>query len=1370
MSAAEDAAVFDEAYCKSYPLHAAALKGELDIVVHMIKKSKISPVLADRCRRTPLHLAAHGGRVAVGQALLNKLKAKPNLQDDFGWTPLHFACRAGHLEFVQLLLSNKKTRVDIMNNDLNSPLHFLVSNCQFRDSLFQPLYQKMVLKGTSPNLQNSKGESCLHIACDSGNSQLVSFLLENRADIMVKDISGETCLHHAVRTGKVELTEILLRARADPNICGEHGTPLDVAHDLGHTEVIKILDQKLAAQTMHRRPVARASVLGSVSSAASARYSSWSSNRANAVSSSPDLFQKGRPQAMYAPPNSLPTSDQPQSAHLARSGTGSLPQPPLRVGSDDSPSRKFSQPPAVALRSSASPSPIRALPPPRRGSLPPQPTQQAFPAESTSPASSPAPLSLSGQRATPPTRRSRRPALSSSNWFPLSDTARVRPLISHLSTERGRNVSDFDRFALSHLSAQVQLRVHLVEETDSQSDSPAHVYNRNSVLSLAHYNILNAEQLTYAKDPLHPLFRAHAFQILQSACRCLLAIPEESTASGTENLCGQSIVWAPVCQLLEALRHLGRLSEAMPFAVWLLQVVAQHAVDHPAIQAVRKGLTAWMWIMHTSSRANSTTSELERLQPQLQDFLSKTNGEQALVAALVASESPIHRSVLGIQKACRSVLTRCFELEVWSAAADPRCLSLDSVSKNASQQHAILKSLLSDMSDSSELRGLAAAHLLESVLVPTPDLKISLAPWGAVNSAAAGAGKTISTADRGLLKSVFSDPCCLSGFLTLCRPSSDESVYSSVSLCAARALCMAVHLDLLQSSPELQNCVLSLLYSPDPQLQYCALLAIGHLVLNDPSAGRSLLANNVFERDSLLMRIFALLTAQPHSHQVGVPTTGERVVLACLWTLAVLLRGQPSPELIETLLRLNLVFVLSVSSERPDCVLSVCVILCRVAERLRPQDRSVLLHPDIIRALALASDASNAESNAAQQAALFALVNGVKIDSSLTSFQTEISACLSKGRGLDLVNAKLRVPLISVPKVETMLEYADQVFVNGYQKSLRHEHNHAQKTFSGIIVVITALLRTYREGSGLFLGRKARRLLYQCMCSSGLTMLKRSENAGGLLDIESRIKCATVAADLYHRALENFPGDPLACHQLGVCRFRLGALRLEQRYSPGENALSNYRQANGDFLVAFSKFSSVPKFIDQKVEELAVTGYDPASHYYSYNEFDFSALRQATTLHMGSVLQEQAALKLILKPTDINAVRHSLSSAETKFSLVLERDPSCSRALCGMARCKRDLARLPSTPSAERITLLAEARQFLEKAIRENGKHFIAEHDLAVLDLDVVPTLPRDLQEPALRKLVTTFKHLSSLTAGEQQQRICAQSLAAALQLLHKLA
>jgi hypothetical protein len=294
--------------------------------------------------------------------------------------------------------------------------------------------------------------------------------------------------------------------------------------------------------------------------------------------------------------------------------------------------------------------------------------------------------------------------------------------------------------------------------------------------------------------------------------------------------------------------------------------------------------------------------------------------------------------------------------------------------------------MLSDVADSADPRALPAAHLLESLLVPSPDIRVSVAPWGALSSAVVGTGRILSPADRGVLKSVFSDPSCVGGFFALCRPpphSTDSSAYSSVRLCASRALCVAVQLDLLQSSAELHNCLLSLLYAVDPQLQYAALLVAGHLVLGDPAAGRALLANHVYERDSLLMRVFALLTAQPHSRQVGVPTTGERVVPASLWLLAVLLRGtDPSPQLLQTLMRLNLPFVLGVCSERADCTLSLCVILCRVAAQLLPQERSVLFHTELLQFLTsteqqLTQHDNGAELNPAKHAALFALTNGV---------------------------------------------------------------------------------------------------------------------------------------------------------------------------------------------------------------------------------------------------------------------------------------------------------------------------------------------------------------------------------------------------------
>jgi hypothetical protein len=54
----------------------------------------------------------------------------------------------------------------------------------------------------------------------------------------------------------------------------------------------------------------------------------------------------------------------------------------------------------------------------------------------------------------------------------------------------------------------------------------------------------------------------------------------------------------------------------------------------------------------------------------------------------------------------------------------------------------------------------------------------------------------------------------------------------------------------------------------------------------------------------------------------------------------------------------------------------------------------------------------------------------------------------------------------------------------------------------------------------------------------------------------------------------------------------------------------------------------------------------------------------------------------------VQAPRRSLESAVSKFAYLLERDPVCFRALTGMARSKRDLARLPSTSVVQRTALL----------------------------------------------------------------------------------
>ena len=53
---------------------------------------------------------------------------------------------------------------------------------------------------------------------------------------------GITSLWIAAQNGHTEIVQALLASGADPNkSCGKYGTPLDVAHAQGHSEITKLL-------------------------------------------------------------------------------------------------------------------------------------------------------------------------------------------------------------------------------------------------------------------------------------------------------------------------------------------------------------------------------------------------------------------------------------------------------------------------------------------------------------------------------------------------------------------------------------------------------------------------------------------------------------------------------------------------------------------------------------------------------------------------------------------------------------------------------------------------------------------------------------------------------------------------------------------------------------------------------------------------------------------------------------------------------------------------------------------------------------------------------------------------------------------------
>ena len=83
--------------------------------------------------------------------------------------------------------------------------------------------------------------TALHLAADYGHVEVVETLLSQGADIDAENDMNYTALHIAVEGDHKDIVRILLENGADslPNRFGE--TPLEMAVEKGHTEMVEIL-------------------------------------------------------------------------------------------------------------------------------------------------------------------------------------------------------------------------------------------------------------------------------------------------------------------------------------------------------------------------------------------------------------------------------------------------------------------------------------------------------------------------------------------------------------------------------------------------------------------------------------------------------------------------------------------------------------------------------------------------------------------------------------------------------------------------------------------------------------------------------------------------------------------------------------------------------------------------------------------------------------------------------------------------------------------------------------------------------------------------------------------------------------------------
>jgi ankyrin repeat protein len=191
----------------------------------------LNPALATQTtshKVSPLMLACYYKQPQISNLLLSYI-------EDIN---LFEASAVGKFDMVAHLIFNHPEAV---NNYADDGFTALGLACYFRQ--FE-VARYLVLKGADVNLPSDNGFNVfpLHSAAAGNYTDIARMLIENGAQVNIKQQAGVTPLHSAAQNGNLELLILLLEHGADVNARMEGGKlPADLASAKGYTEIAEIL-------------------------------------------------------------------------------------------------------------------------------------------------------------------------------------------------------------------------------------------------------------------------------------------------------------------------------------------------------------------------------------------------------------------------------------------------------------------------------------------------------------------------------------------------------------------------------------------------------------------------------------------------------------------------------------------------------------------------------------------------------------------------------------------------------------------------------------------------------------------------------------------------------------------------------------------------------------------------------------------------------------------------------------------------------------------------------------------------------------------------------------------------------------------------